>query len=219
MPVHAQMLFRRYFRWRHFTRCNCCNILRPPLETTIAVFAVAIAFLALGVAIWQGLETRHHNRVSVEPRLVSIETLSISSEGFVGLTIANKGVGPAILDPFQIYVDNKRVTGPFGGWQVALDLFCDGGNGITELCVSLDTPVSIRGIRAYVVTQDVWSAGESRRVFGVADVGDEYTEARGEAVKAALDRLIVAVCFESAYGNTGSNNSGISADLDPCNDH
>ena len=190
--------------------------LRPSVQN-IALF---IALLALIVAFHQGYEIRRHNRLSVKPNLVSVETQSIASEGFVGLTISNKGVGPATLEPFQIYLDGKLVNGELvddgqGGWQTALDLLCDGENGIKELCVSLDTPVRVRGIRVYVIRgQDVWSPGESRHVFGVAEA--EHTVEREEAVKAALKRLQVAVCYESAYEEQFGNDGGVSPDKTGC---
>ena len=189
---------------------------RPQFQNVVAL---AVAVLALGVATWQGCQTREHNQLSVKPSLVQDVTRSIASEGFVGLTISNKGVGPAFVKPLQIYVDGKLVSGElvsdgYGGWQTALNLFCDGGNGIKELCVSLDTPVRDRGVRVSVITQDVWSSGESRHVFGVAE--SEHTVEREEAINAALERLNVVVCYESTYEERFVNNGGLSSDKTRC---
>ena len=176
--------------------------------------------LALIVAIDQGRETRLHNRLSVRPALESVETQSIAYEDFVGLTISNKGVGPATLEPFQIYLDGMLVNGElendrYGGWQTVLDRLCDGENGIKELCVSLDSPVRVSGIRVYVIRgQDVWSAGESRQVFGVAET--EHTVEREEAVNAALKRLQVAVCYKSTYEERFGHDGGVSSEKIGC---
>jgi hypothetical protein len=183
--------------------------LRPSVQT-IALF---IALLALIVSFDQMRETRRHNRLSVKPALESTETLSIAYENFVGLTISNKGVGPATLEPFQIYLDGNLVNGEFvndryGGWQTVLNRLCDGGSGIKALCVSLDDPVRVSGFRVYVIRgQDVWSPGESHQVFGVA--ATEHTVEREEAVNAALKRLQVAVCYESTYEERFGHDGGV----------
>jgi hypothetical protein len=87
-------------------------------ETTVALAAAVIALASLGLSIWQGFETRHHDRLSVLPVLTS--TIEDSPDKEAGLTVANKGVGPAIIREQAILVDGKPVEmDEHGGWENA----------------------------------------------------------------------------------------------------
>ena len=56
-----------------------------------------IALLALFVAIWSITSSRKHNRLTVRPHLY--ETIETDSINFIcGFYIANKGLGPALIN-------------------------------------------------------------------------------------------------------------------------
>jgi len=89
-------------------------------ERITAIATVIIAVAALWVAVWQGCETRRHNRLSVKPHLTFLYKKAKGSD-FIGLFLFNKGVGPAIVDSFEIYVDNESIAEEgYGGWKTAI---------------------------------------------------------------------------------------------------
>ncbi len=79
---------------------------RLDLNTVIAVCSAFIALTAVAVAVISGVLTRKHNRLSVKPRLV-ITRLSYSDN--CKISVANKGIGPAVIRKFDIYLDNEMV--------------------------------------------------------------------------------------------------------------
>ena len=75
---------------------------------------IAVAALALFLTIWQGLQARRHNRLSVRPLL--------EFGGYIGdgdkqknkknskfeVTIVNRGVGPAIIKNFVLKIEGRE---------------------------------------------------------------------------------------------------------------
>ena len=70
-------------------------------QTMTAVAALLVAGAVLGTTIWQGYETRRHNRLSVQPAM-TFEQNPFDTEPFIGITLANVGLGVAIVKPFRI---------------------------------------------------------------------------------------------------------------------
>jgi len=69
---------------------------------------IAIAITALGLSVWEGVQNRMHNRLSVRPILsmythTDLDTLSFHS------TIQNNGLGPAIISSYRIFLDGKEL--------------------------------------------------------------------------------------------------------------
>ena len=93
---------------------------RKTAERITAIATVTIAVIALLVAVWQGCETRHHNRLSVKPQLTFLYKTAKGSD-FVGWHLFNKGVGPATIESFEIYVDNEPTSEDgYGGWKTVI---------------------------------------------------------------------------------------------------
>lgn len=78
-----------------------------------------IATLALVASIWQGIETRNHNRLSVKPILTISRNYNLSiNKRASGLSdtiptyelrIKNSGIGPAIFSSFNVFLDDKVI--------------------------------------------------------------------------------------------------------------
>ena len=75
--------------------------------TSAVAFFVAI--VSLFVAIWEGVESRAHNRLTVKPFLVLDRSINLTKneDGTVigqrcSLTLFNRGLGPAIIKSFKI---------------------------------------------------------------------------------------------------------------------
>lgn len=81
-------------------------------EKVISLSAIATALAALFVAVWQGIETRNHNRMSVIPKL-SINRKSYTDVSSVtkgaepGFSVVNNGTGPAIIKEVRIFITDS----------------------------------------------------------------------------------------------------------------
>ena len=73
----------------------------------IAVLSVFIAGCVLGVTIWQGLQNRKHNRLSVLPLLICERDLG---EEITIVHLVNSGIGPAIITKIELLFDGKVVS-------------------------------------------------------------------------------------------------------------
>jgi hypothetical protein len=76
-------------------------------DTVVAISAVVIAVCALAVSIWQGVQNRRHNRLTVRPHV----TLAHGLNYFEPITVrfSNAGVGPAWVKSFDLRVDGKSI--------------------------------------------------------------------------------------------------------------
>jgi hypothetical protein len=79
---------------------------KSSFNNTGNIVAIFIALCALGVSIWQGVETRKNYRLSVTPKL-SIDTDWISGSDEIGISVRNKGIGPAIIQCIEFEKDNQ----------------------------------------------------------------------------------------------------------------
>jgi len=79
--------------------------------TIISNVSIAvIALCALIISIWQGMQMRAHNHKSYRPHLTSQLSIKEGNSGFV-VELINNGIGPAIIDSFQVFVDKHLQTG------------------------------------------------------------------------------------------------------------
>jgi len=102
-----------------FNRDPCPCSKDTPNQNIITIAAAFIALVALAVAIWQGFLLRRHNRLSISPKLGFKLDIS-KEEPEYGLLLRNNGVGPAIIEKFQLYVDGKLIEDDgHGGWKNA----------------------------------------------------------------------------------------------------
>lgn len=67
-----------------------------PLVTLI------IAVAAIGLAVWEGVESRRHNRLTVKPRIAGEIHAGRDGAGeYVTLSIESTGLGPAVINTFE----------------------------------------------------------------------------------------------------------------------
>jgi len=96
------------------------------------VSGIIIAVSALGLSIWQGLVTRRHNIVSLRPQLTTWFK-ELYSDGIFELSVINNGVGPALIDSFDVLLDDKKLDGGrTEPMRVALELLFKGYEFSTE---------------------------------------------------------------------------------------
>jgi len=77
-------------------------------DNAIALSAGFISLLALLTAVYHGFATRKHFRLSVKPNL-SIEYGADANDKSIHITIANEGLGPAIIKNFAIVMEEKTI--------------------------------------------------------------------------------------------------------------
>lgn len=87
------------------------------LITMIATATIAVA--ALFTSIWQGIVTRRHNRLSVQPH---IDVSHTPRQDGYGLRMDNSGVGPAVIESFSVFIDGFRINSNSlsGVWPLAI---------------------------------------------------------------------------------------------------
>ena len=76
---------------------------------SISIAAVSAAVAAVAVAVWEGIENRHHNRLSSRPRL-QISQYSSLAHPYIGIGIKSQGLGPAIIESFTVLIDDSPLT-------------------------------------------------------------------------------------------------------------
>ncbi len=80
-------------------------------EIVIAAVSGIIALIALQANIQAGKETRKHNKLSVKPLLVVFRRINTQkSIGKYEVSVANQGVGPAIIKNVELLFEGKRVS-------------------------------------------------------------------------------------------------------------
>ncbi|MBN1999733.1 hypothetical protein JW935_19415 [candidate division KSB1 bacterium] len=75
-------------------------------EKVVSVSAIIIAVASIVVTIWEGMEIRHHNRLSVRPKFEIFyypDTENNNHSWF----IVNNGIGPGFLKSSKAIVDDK----------------------------------------------------------------------------------------------------------------
>ncbi len=94
--------------------------------------AGSLAVAAILLTVWEGLENRHHNRLSVQPRIDGSSAVS-NAEGLwtQSFRFASAGLGPGVVTEFRVYwhareIWNGRSAGSSSGpWQPILDELSD----------------------------------------------------------------------------------------------
>lgn len=153
-------------------------------DTWTAIAATVIAVIALAVAVWQGFESRKHNRLSVKPAMAFLIQKAKGKEP-VGLSLKNHGAGPAFIRKFTIWIDGKAITSiTRGGWAEATLRM-----GLANIL-----------FRTGSVTQKtVFAPGDERFLFGIKP--ENQTTENVERFRNAISshKLRVEVIYASLY--------------------
>jgi hypothetical protein len=149
-------------------------------DTVIALAATVIALSAFIVAVWQGVETRIHNRMSVMPRL----RLGLVQRGKepIRLYALNSGTGPAIIENFVVRRDGETVA---PSPEVL-------SGDLAKLSLSGD--FFLRVLHA----GDTISAGESLDIIHITL--NEIDDAKVDILIGELRRVTIECEYSSIYG-------------------
>ncbi len=91
------------------------NSVKKLSDRIVSLSAIIIAVASIIVTVWQGFETRRHNRLSVRPKLEISFELKLKDNSFA-YTLTNKGLGPAVITDVKFYVDGMVVQK--GGFSI-----------------------------------------------------------------------------------------------------
>lgn len=149
------------------------------------VLTLVIALAAIGLALWEGIENRRHNRLTVQPRLgAAINTGRDTAGEFVKMEIESTGLGPAVIKTFRIYFDgvmqDSVVASGIAPWQKAIDTFSTSGSYVSAHAL---------GSGYYL------PSGRQHLLFEARRSG----AARGAALGDIMKRLALQICYCSVY--------------------
>lgn len=87
------------------------------LDFILSLAGTVTAVCALALSIYEGRQSRQHDRLSVRPLLAFHHEKHPDTRALI---VKNQGLGPAILKQLQIFVGDNLVTDPQeGGWPAA----------------------------------------------------------------------------------------------------
>lgn len=157
---------------------------RVSAETVIAICAVFIAACALGVSIWQGAETRRHNKLSVKP-YINIRVLISRQAEYMGVQIENNGIGPAVIKKCIVFVDGKPTQiDSYGSWEK-----------VGKAAGIFDKKISFMTFPEGTVVK------EGQVIPLISYPKQHWTDPGRKIVENALSRIRVKFIYESMYGD------------------
>lgn len=180
-------------------------------ETVTAVAAIVTAVVALAVGVWNNIQTRRHNRLSVIPHLVFVAELGdvdepgddregAPREGGT-LTLRNEGVGPAVVDSVSVHV-----LGPDSTQRAHASL-----PEAAEPLERAQPGVEILGTTDIGSGSVIASGREVPLLRFAVDEGAVPDTLAGEGADLAvalLDRLTMVVHYHSVYGDAHADTLG-----------
>jgi len=151
-------------------------------ENVTAIATAVIALAALAVAVWQGIESRKHNRMMVVPR-IRFDLLEKLQEP-LRLFMLNAGTGPAIIQSFTFQCDGKPIEPPTTGGLA---------NALQQLGLTGDFFLYVP------YPGDTIAAGEAQDILRVTlrSAGDDWPY-----FKERLRRIIFICIYSSIYAET-----------------
>lgn len=69
--------------------------------------AIIVAICAVAISVWQGYETRKHNRLSTKP--IILYEWEVKEGQKSGIYIQNNGLGPAVLTDIEFSYAGKLI--------------------------------------------------------------------------------------------------------------
>ena len=156
-------------------------------ETVTAIAATVTAVAALSVAVWDNIQTRSYNRVSVQPHLVlEFSKQQAPSLDSGRLVLRNEGIGPALITSVTIQVeDSVGGVQSFESWNEARGaihtgpLVVSGYSDLTDAsAIGIERTIELLNVRAETVEDPVT-----------------------DPIQSLIDRLSVTVQYTSVWGS------------------
>lgn len=154
------------------------GIARLDLEQLIAGCAVIVSAIAVLLALYEGILSRAHARLSVKPAL-EIELEYSEREGLFSVQLGNKGLGPAYITEYRIQVDGETLR------HSAVDVW----EKVFE-----KVGLSSSNYRLQSLNSGTVIAANEHRLLLRAELKNEDAEAI-----CAIARITIEVLYKSAY--------------------
>lgn len=148
-------------------------------DIIVSIVSVIIASFAFGLAIWNFLATRKHNRLLVTPHLIVHH--DTSQNGLI-YTLENNGVGPAIITEFSLITSNQKYP---------LDKPGVYDEVLNDLEAYVEHERYVPSVGEYI------SAGKKIELFKCLEVGDN--DELQSKIRKILDNLECKVVYTSIY--------------------
>jgi len=151
--------------------------------------ALFVAVLVLFLTVWEGYETRQHNRISVVPKLnLDIKVQSSNNNKSISYHVESTGLGPVkVVDFAVLYNHNGKVVQSNDFNYLVTDL-----HGMNEkLKINLDLASSNIDVGSFI------SPGEQEVLFKAS--GKSKTEVPDVINKHVRDTLDIVICYCSVY--------------------
>jgi hypothetical protein len=161
---------------------------RALLRWLYSIFAPVIAVAAIGLAVWEGIENRRHNRLSVRPRLDGgIEAGRDSNGEYARMAVESTGLGPAVIDAFRVYFDGE-IQDP--GSRPS-------GRRWDKVIVAMSAEGVQINARAFG-SGHYFPTGREYVLFEAKRPGAPSSDVR--PMSHLVDRLAIQICYCSVYG-------------------
>ena len=79
-------------------------------QIVTAIATAVVALLALCLAIYEGMQSRKHHRISLKPKLV-LDTSKGNNPTNVEVKLVNSGLGPATIKSMKIFLSGQELDG------------------------------------------------------------------------------------------------------------
>lgn len=159
-------------------------------EAITAAAAVFAAVVALSVGVWENIEMRRHQRLSVLPYVDFVQEVTQGdSVNQGGLVLINSGIGPARIDGMRITVHGASPPdSTFAEWSAALSAIEALGASVQSLSNVLPGSMIPAGGAQELIRFAPGDGGQAAvdRVFGALDVTVDYESVYGEPFKATF---------------------------------
>ncbi|HEX6308301.1 MAG TPA: hypothetical protein VFZ69_08955 [Longimicrobiales bacterium] len=168
-----------------------------------SLLALVIALVAIGLAAWEGLENRRHNRLSVQPRLGGeYSSGRRGDDEYVRIAVENTGLGPAVVRSFRMFLDGAEVTADIAAgsnpWNIIIEAVAT--NGMRIDAHAFGAGYFLPAGREYVLFD-----AQRTRAAGTDEA----------PLSAIADRIAIDICYCSIYGSHCDRSTLTTRPLDP----
>jgi hypothetical protein len=152
-------------------------------EAIAGLSSAVIALCAFGITIWQVHITRRHNKLSVTPHLTTWAH-SDKVKNMYSVELLNNGIGPALINSFQIQVDGHPIIGE--------------GNEPMEKALKILFPqYQYSSGQSFLSKGYMMSAKETRNLITIQFYGEKFPTP--EEFEHATKRARLIIGYESIY--------------------
>lgn len=152
-------------------------------EEIAGLSSAVIALCAFVLTVWHACITRQHNKLSVTPHLTTW-THSDKAKNLYAIELLNNGIGPALINSFQIQVDGHPIIG-------------EGIEPIEKALKLLFPQYQYSSWQSFVSTGYMMSAKETRNLVTIQFNGEKLP--KPEEVEHATKRARLLIEYESIY--------------------